>query len=229
MNFLTILAYVDEKTESAVRRSGEIVPIDKFWEQIISLGFLESLTFIAFGTICLLYGWRVFKALVVMSFGIIGMFAGTLLAKEVSGQNHEVFGGLIGLLVFAALSLPLMKWAVSILGALAGGMVTAGLWYAFSLPQQYIWAGGLIGVVAGGMIAFIALKWAVILFSSLGGSALVAVGLLALFYLWPDTKLEVEDLVFQKDWFLPILIIIPTVIGFFLQYRFIKSSSGWHI
>ncbi len=38
-----------------------IVPMNWFWQQIISLDLLEALTFISFGSVCLLYGWRVLK------------------------------------------------------------------------------------------------------------------------------------------------------------------------
>jgi hypothetical protein len=226
---LTILAQTTETTEPVAETTAQVVPIDAFWTQITSLSFLEALTFISFGAVCLMYGWRIFKSLVVISFGLVGMFGGALLAQEVSGDNNQVLGGLVGLLLLAALSLPLMRWAISILGALAGGIITGGLWYAFELPEQYIWAGGLVGIVAGGMIAFIALKWAVMLFSCLGGSTLLVVGVLALFYLWSNTTEEVQELVLQKNWFLPIALIVPTAVGFILQSKFIKYSSEWSL
>ncbi len=226
---LTILAQTTETTEPVAETVGQIVPIDAFWTQITSLSFFEALTFISFGAVCLMYGWRIFKSLVVISFGLVGMFAGALLAKEISGDNNQVLGGLVGLLLLAALSLPLMRWAVSILGALAGGILTGGLWYAFELPEQYIWAGGLVGIVAGGMIAFIALRWAVMLFSCLGGSTLLVVGILALFYLWSNTTEQIQELVFQKNWFLPVALIVPTAFGFILQGKFIKRSSEWNL
>jgi hypothetical protein len=232
MDPIVILAQTAQATEAApteAAATGTIIPIDLFWEQITSLGLLEALTFISFGAICLMYGWRVFKTLVVISFALLGMVGGTLAAAKISGANHQVLGGFIGLILLGALALPLMRWGVSILGALAGGIVTAGLWYAFELPEKYIWAGGLIGIVAGGMIAFIALKWAVILFSSLGGSALLVTGLLALFYLWPETKDQIQELVFQQNWFLPVALIIPTAFGFMLQHKFVKHSSHWSI
>ncbi len=227
MNYIAILA----QTTSAVNEAstGEFVPIDELWKTITSLQLLEALTFIAFGTICLMYGWRVFKTLVVISFGLIGMFAGTMAAAEISGEEQQVIGGILGLLMFAALSIPLMKWAVSILGAIAGAIVTAGLWYACSLPEKYIWAGGLIGLVAGGMIAFIALKWAVMLFSCLGGSALVITGMLALLNLWSKTDEQVYELVHERNWFLPVAIIVPAAIGFFTQQKFIKRSAEWSL
>jgi hypothetical protein len=30
-------------------------------------------------------------------------------------------------------------------------------------------------------------------------------------------------------WFLPVLILVPMVIGFVLQYRFIKTSQDWSV
>ncbi|MFA5784311.1 MAG: hypothetical protein WC962_05490 [Phycisphaerae bacterium] len=229
MNFFVILAQTTQAAQDTAAASNEIVPIHQYWTQITSLGLLEALTFISFGTVCLLYGWRLFKTLVVISFAVLGMYAGIIAADKISGEGNQVLGGFVGLVAFAALAIPMMKWCVSILGALAGGIVTAGLWYAFELPEKYIWAGGLIGVVAGGMIAFIALKWAVILFSCLGGSALLSTGLIAMFYLWNNTSEEIHDLVFHHNWFLPVAIIVPTAIGFMVQHKFIKKSPQWSL
>ncbi|MBN1795544.1 MAG: hypothetical protein JW804_02620 [Sedimentisphaerales bacterium] len=231
MNPLYILAETAQTTETAqtAAQTEGIVPIDLFWEQITSLSLPEALTFIAFGAVCLMYGWRLFKTLVVISFALLGMAGGALAAQKISGSNHQILGGIIGLVLIGALALPLMKWAVSILGALAGGVVTSGLWYAVELPEKYIWAGSLIGIVAGGMIAFIALKWAVMLFSCLGGSAILITGFLALFYLWPDTQLNVQRLVFEENWFLPVALIVPTAFGFILQHKFIKRSAEWRL
>jgi hypothetical protein len=225
MNYLLVLAQTTQAAETQTTQ--QIIPLDAFWQQITSLTQLEALTFIAFGAVCLMYGWRVFKTLVVISFALIGMYAGSLAAIKISGDNKQVIGGIIGMLVLGTLAMPLMRWAVSILGALAGGIVTAGLWYACELPEKYIWAGGLVGIVAGGMIAFIALKWAVMLFSCLGGSALLVTGVLALFHLWGQTSSQVEDLFFRQNWFLPVALIVPAVIGFAVQHKFIKRSREW--
>lgn len=227
MDYFVILAQTTETTEAAAAEA--IVPINMFWEQITSLDFIEALTFISFGAVCLMYGWRVFKTLVVISFALLGMVGGALFAAKISGANHQVLGGFIGMVLIGALAMPLMRWGVSILGALAGGIVTAGMWYAFELPEKYIWAGGLIGIIAGGMIAFIALKWAVILFSSLGGSALLVMGLLALFYLWDQTSEQIQQLILEQNWFLPVALIVPTAFGFILQHKFVKRSQQWSI
>jgi hypothetical protein len=219
-----------QTTEPAQATTTEVfAPVDVFWQQVTSLGLPEALMFISFGAVCLMYGWRVFKILVVISFALLGMVIGAMAAAKITGANNQILGGFIGLVLFGALAMPLMRWGVSILGALAGGIVTAGMWYAFELPEKYIWAGGLIGIIAGGMIAFIALKWAVILFSSLGGAALLITGLFALFYLWEETSEQIQQLVFEQNWFLPVAVVVPTALGFILQHKFVKRSSQWSI
>ena len=135
----------------------------------------------------------------------------------------------MGMLLLGVLSVPLMKWSVCILGAVAGGIMSSGIWYACGLTERYIMAGALIGIIAGGMISFIVFKIAVILFSSLGGSTLVVVGVLALLYIYQPTKLGVEEMVFTRKWFLPLAMIVPTSIGFIMQNRFVKDSKDWDL
>ncbi|MFH1719585.1 MAG: hypothetical protein ABIF19_19720 [Planctomycetota bacterium] len=228
MDCMTILA---QATRNASPEAAEqaIVPIDLFWKQITSLGMLEALTFISFGVVCLFYGWRVFKVLVVINFGLLGLVLGMAIAEKIVGVNNQLTGGLIGMGLLAVLSVPLMRWAVCLLGAAAGGILTSGIWYACGLTETYIWAGALIGIVAGGMMGFIVFKAAVILFSSLWGSGLTVVGALALLYLYDKTAEPVEALVFNLKWFLPTVLTVPTLIGVILQHKFVKSAKDWDL
>jgi len=123
----------------------------------------------------------------------------------------------------------LMRWSVCVLGAAAGGILTSGIWYACGLPEKYIWAGALIGIVAGGMISFIIFKIAVVLFSSLGGSALMVVGALALLHRYLNTNGQIERLVCEQKWFMPVALMVPTIVGIILQNKFVKSSKDWDI
>ncbi|GAG50073.1 unnamed protein product, partial [marine sediment metagenome] len=142
MDCLTILAQAAEISTERVSET-QIVPVDYIWEQIVTLSWLQAVIAISFGAVHLLYGWRIFKALAVISFAILGLYGG----MWVGGQFDKVLlGSVVGAILLAALAVPLMRWAVSILGAVAGGILTAGVWYACGLPEQYIWAGGLVGV-----------------------------------------------------------------------------------
>ncbi|MHC4159046.1 MAG: hypothetical protein ACYSSO_08200 [Planctomycetota bacterium] len=230
MDCITILAQaVETASERPEVIEETIIPIDLIWEQITSLGLLEALTFVSFGAIWLFYGWRIFKMLVIICFGLLGLFLGVIVSDKVSGDANPVIGGLIGLVALAALSVPLVRWAVCILGALAGCLITSGIWCACGLTEEYIWAGALIGIIAGGMISFIVFKAAVMLFSSLGGSALVTTGVLALLYLFPQTTDKVQELVFTQQWFLPVALLVPTVVGIIIQNKFIKKSKEWKV
>ena len=213
--------------------------IDLIWRQITMLTWFQAVLAISFGVVYLLYGWRIFRVLVVISFGMIGLFLGIVTAQKFGSDNpngsssHLVWGGLIGTALLAFLAVPLMKWCVSFLGAVAGGIITSAVWYACKLPEQYIWAGAVIGMVAGGMISFILLKASVMLFTSLGGSLITAIGVLALIHeyeinLVPPTA-YVEDLIFNQSWFLPVILIVPTLVGMFIQNKFIQHSPKWDL
>jgi len=228
MDYVTILAQATEESSRQAVEGG-VVPIEWFWGQITSLNLLEALTFMSFGAVCLLYGWRVFKVLVVINFGLLGLVMGMTLVEKISGPTYQLMGGLIGMGVLAVLSVPLMRWAVCVLGAAAGGIITSGIWYACGLTEQYIWAGGLIGIVGGGMISFIIFKAAVILFSSMWGSGLIVSGSLALLYTYPKTAMQVESMVFTLRWFLPVVLMVPTLVGIVVQHSFVKDSKNWNL
>jgi hypothetical protein len=69
------------------------------------------------------------------------------------------------------------------------------------------------------------------LFTSLGGSLITIVGLLRLLDLYEATKLEptqmIKNCVYNYNWFLPVVLIVPTIIGMFAQNRFIKRAHKW--
>lgn len=228
MDCVTILAQAAE-TASPQAAEEAVVPIETFWLYITSLNLVEAVTFISFGVVCLFYGWRVFKILVVISFALLGLFLGVAITDKIVGLNSQLWGGIVGMVLLAVLSVPLMKWAVCILGAAAGGILSSGIWYASGLTEKYILAGALIGMVAGGMISFIIFKIAVILFSSLGGSCLIVVGSLAILYIYPQTSERLEEIIFTKKWFLPIILMAPTLIGIVLQNKFVKNSKDWDV
>ena len=226
MNYLTILAQAAGTAGGEAADEG-LVPIDLIWNHVTSLGLVEALTFIAFGTVCLFYGWRVFKILVTICFALLGLFVGVLVNKYVEGE--VIWLALMFVVLFAALSIPLMKYGVTLLGAAAGGILTGGAWLAAGLPERYIWAGALVGIIAGAMISFIVFKVAVMLFTSLGGSSLMVVGILAIIYRYMGSADKVQALVFEQKWFLPVMLLVPMVAGIILQNKFIKGTQDWTV
>jgi len=228
----TLLAAAAENVEPQTQPVSAVDETLGFiWQQITDLSWLHAVMAISVGVVYMLYGWRIFRVLVVIAFGLVGMFVGMLAGRQFGSQ---IWGGLFGLIALCVLAVPLMKWCVSMLGAVAGGIITGGIWYACGLPDMYLWAGAVIGVVAGGLISFILLKVSVMLFTSLGGSAIMIVGLLALLYQYethvinPPTE-YIHGLIYGQQWFLPLALILPTVIGITVQNKFINNSQNWEI
>lgn len=235
MNCITILAQTVEATnqtaggtETTAAAEEGFAGTNFIWEQIVALNLVEALTFICFGVVCLFYGWRIFRILVTLSFGLAGLFVGIWTSRLLIGGN-EMWLGIICLVLFAFFSVPLMRWAVSILGSVTGGILTSGIWLACGFPQQYWWAGGLVGIVAGGMISFIIFRIAVMLFTSFGGGALIVIAGLAILYRYIGVAERIEELVFNHNWFLPIALLVPTVVGIFLQNKFAKGAKDWRV
>jgi hypothetical protein len=226
MEPMTILA----QTTTKLAAESELIPFDRIWEQVTTLSWFEAVLAVSFGLVYMLYGWRIFKILVVICFGLVGMFAGIRVGQRFDSQ---IAGAIVGLVFLAAISVPLMRWAVSLLGAITGGILAAGLWYAFELPGKYMPAGAAIGLVAGGMISFIVFRIAVMLFTSFGGGTLMITGLMALIYQYenlhepPTTRLR--DLFMNQSWFLPVMLLAPTVIGIIIQNKLIKTSREWSV
>jgi hypothetical protein len=197
--------------------------VDYCWTQITALTWVESVIVIAFGLILLVHGWRIYKMLVVISFAMMGLFLGKLLGEK---AGSPLWGGVIGMVALGFVSIPLMQWGISILGAIAGGVLTASLWYAADLPDKYILAGALIGVIAGGMISFIVVKAAVTLFTGLEGALFAVLGALALMAAWEQTQTKIEDIYFAQKWFVPTLLTVITAAGIYIQMKFNKGGDG---
>ena len=201
--------------------------LDFIWQQTSILTWLQAVIGISFGVIVLMYGWRIYKALTVIGFGILGLYLGLWIGNQF---QKPLPGAIVGCVLLVVLAIPLMRWAVAVLGAVAGGILAAGIWHSCNLPQEYVWAGGLVGFVAGGMISFVVFKLAVMLFTSLSGTSLIVIGAFALIYRYetfasdPPT-MHLNQLYYGNPWFLPLLLTAGTLLGIILQFGFFKGSK----
>ncbi len=198
-------------------------------EQIIDylsgVGWLPAIMLIVCGVVYLAYGWKTFKMLVIINAGCVGILAGYYIGAEFSGaqggRHMELIGGATGGILLAALAWPLMKYAVSIMGGLAGSFLGYGLWiYLTTILDrpgltQYAWVGALIGLLVLGMLAFIIFRLTVIMFTCAQGAVMTVAGLLAVVMKYPPAA---EELQTRNPHLLPLLVAVPAVIGFTIQY-----------
>jgi len=202
------------------------LPINEIWDKIVNLSWMQAMVFVAFAIIYLIYGWRVFKALVMINFAALGLLAGRFVGTKL---GSPLWGGIMGTFCMALVSWPFMKYCVSVLGALAGAILGGAIWRTAMLPDPLMWCGALAGLIAGGFLAFSSFKFSIMLFTSLQGSVFLTIGGLALLNDYPNLGGHLAKAVYSHVFILPILVIAPTVVGILFQQKLLKQEDNWAI
>ncbi len=185
----------------------------------------------ACGLAYLLRGWKIFKILVVVNAAVLGGFLGSQLGQMLLGENMPLFVAIALALLFAVLSWPLMKFAVSLMGGLAGSFLGYGVWnYVASAVGRpvigdYAWAGALIGLIALGLLAFVIFRMVVLLFTSIQGSLMTVSGLIAMLMQLDTLRPKLRSALEPNVHLLALLIAVPAVIGFAFQYNAVVQKS----
>ena len=189
------------------------------WCSVIGPGMAAILLLI--GTIFLLWGYPVFRYLMLFNCGMLGAYLGAALGKD---ADTAMAGAIIGGFVAAALAWPMMRWAVALTGAAIGTILGAAIWRACGQDASFDWAGGLTGFVALGMLSFILFRGGIILYTSLQGAALLASGILALLEKNPSVWSDVSFHLTHDRYLFPTAVILPAIVGLVFQYH--MSGAG---
>jgi hypothetical protein len=179
------------------------------------MGPAEAALFVILGVIFLLFGINIFKMLVIANAALLGAIAGAWIGEK--GGNAPV-GAISGAFIAGALSWPLMKHAVAIIGALIGAFVGASVWKLANQNPELAWAGALCGGAVFGLLSFVLFRGCVIMFTSLQGAAMIVVGILALLFKYPEFAPKLAALMSSKEYILPLAVMIPSLIGLVFQH-----------
>jgi hypothetical protein len=205
-------------------QAGRIPSQQEFVQYLSDMDPLKAVLLVAVGLVYMLYGWKVFKMLVIANAAVIGIVLGAMIGRaSPTTPNLPTFAAVAGGLLLAVLAWPLMKYAVSLMGALIGSLVGYGLWryVAEAAGQitlsQYAWAGGLLGLVTLGMLAFVIFQISVMIFTSVQGTVMTVSGILALLLHYPSIRLDLQNSLSTEMHLLPLLIAVPAAIGFIFQ------------
>jgi len=176
------------------------------------------------GITCMFSGYRFYKPITVGLATVIGAVAGYYMGKQI-GAAYIVAACLA--LLLAVCCFPLMKYAVAIMGGLAGAFIGANLWsasayiifdqdHAAAFAKNY-WVGALVGLIVLGMLAFILFKLYVMTFTSMSGSTIAVLGAIALALQVPAWNDTVTTNISAHPIVVPLMILVPTIIGLLLQ------------
>lgn len=191
------------------------------WCQHMTPGLAALL--ILLGVVYLIFGFKIFKALVMLNAAAVGAAIGLAI-----GQRTEMGLALMVLCGFvaAAITWPLMKWAVAVMGGLAGALLGATIWQTFGLDPTFAWSGALSGLILFGLISFILFRGSVTMYMSLQGAAMLIFGLLGMVDKYDQVAGKITNAMTMKPFLLPMAIVIPAIVGMLYQQSDGSSAAA---
>jgi len=169
---------------------------------------------LVFGLIYLLFGVTWYKWLVTLNAALLGAYIGLRLGRMTDGP---LVGAFIGAFTSAAVTMPLMKWCVAVMGGIYGGVLGAAIWRSFNIDPQFAWAGALSGLIFFGMLSFIIFRGSIIAYMSLQGSVMMIFGVLGLIFKSTSVAPQIAQHLQLKPFLLPAAIFVPALIGLIYQ------------
>jgi hypothetical protein len=190
------------------------------WAQDMTPGVATIL--VIGGIVYLLFGYYMFKWLVMLNTALVGAFIGGKIGEK---GGSMAAGASVGAFLAAALTWPVMKYAVALMGGIFGMLLGASIWRAVGLEPHMCWAGGLTGLAFFGLLAFILFKASVMMYTSLQGSVMLIFGTLGLVYKYQSIAPQVTESMTVKPFLLPVAIVVPMVVGLIFQQSQLKPAE----
>jgi hypothetical protein len=167
------------------------------------------------GVIYLLFGYGAFKGLVTVNAALVGGCIGAAVANKLA--EAAPIGAIVGGVLLAATTWPMMKYAVALQGGIFGALLGAALWRCTSLDPNLAWSGAMMGLVLFGLLSFIIFKGSVMMYTSLQGAVMLIFGLLGLAFKYDSIAPKIASHLQLKPFLLPLAIFIPAVLGLIFQ------------
>ena len=166
------------------------------------------------GVIYLLFGYAIYRYLLMLNAFAVGGVIGLAVGAEL-GQPWG--GAAVGGLLLAALSWPLARHAVAVLGGGIGFVIGLCAWNLLGLDESYCVAGGLIGGVFLGMLTLSLFKVSVMLLMSVQGAAMFVAGVLGMLFQFEGVGASVRESLAGRSVVLPIVLLLPVLVGLVFQ------------
>lgn len=182
------------------------------WCQQMGPGLAALLVLL--GVVYLLFGYNIFKILVVLNAATVGAMLGVSLGDKAGAVLPLA---ITGAFIAGVAAMPLMKWAVAFMGGLCGALLGASLWRTFNLDPSFAWAGAGMGLIFFGLLTFILFRGCVMTFMSLQGAVMLVFGVFGLIFKYHEVSPSVVRFFAVKPFLLPMVILIPTVLGVVFQ------------
>ena len=196
----------------------------EFFDGLQGQATLVAVGLILAGALFLLVGFKYVKAMVVVNGAAMGALVGAYIGSFRPSPNMPMLLGVAGAVLLGILAWPTIKYAVGVMGALAGGLAGFALWLvaANALSSEslirHAWAGGIIGMILVGMLAFVAVRPAVMIFTAIQGGMMIVSGFCSLLLAHSGVRESIRPELVENDFLLTVLVGVPAVVGFAVQF-----------
>jgi len=160
-------------SDSSIRRADLLNHPEKLAQVLTDLNIVWAVIFMVLGGICVFNGYRWHKLVIVLLAGLGGVWAGVEFGGTIGAQT--IVATSLGLLA-AMLAWPLLRYAASLFGGLAGAFAGANIWTAIGQPPEQHYVGAIVGLIIVGMLAFLAFRGVVVILTTVGGATLLTLG-----------------------------------------------------
>jgi hypothetical protein len=185
---------------------------------------LSGLPLVAIGVVLMLMGWRVWKAAVVATFALIGAGVGVALAGDDPGRQW--FFALLGGVLLGAASYPPANYSICLLGGLIGAGVAHTALTSMWVQGTPLWIAMVLVFAGCTAVAIVYSRQVIVAVTSVEGAVLIISGLVAVVADAPQLFHFFESIARNYWFFLPFLLLVPTVTGFLLQLADAKKHDA---
>jgi hypothetical protein len=185
--------------------------------------WLVGLPFIAVGLILALAGWRLWKIAVVVTFASLGWILGLWVA---GGSDTAVLYAALGAVILGAASAPTAPYSIAALG----GFIVAGIaeitLSELSLTSWPLWISIGVCFAAATALSFVYLRHVIVIVTAFEGAVLLVSGAVAIVSETPSIFNFFRSISTNYWFFLPFLLLVPTVVGCLLQMADVKQRDS---
>lgn len=184
------------------------------------LRFLESSSsaagfpLVVAGAGLMLFGWRMWRICVILSFGLIGAI---VTAYLVGGGDNQWLYTVAGGAAVGVLSYWPARYALALLGGLIGGGLVVYSLDSIGIAGTALWGLGLTSFIACIALAVLNRQGVVVIVTSFLGAVLLVSGLVAWSMATPSLYKTFQGLAGGSAIVIPFLILVPTVMSCFYQ------------
>lgn len=177
------------------------------------------------GLMLMLFGWRLWKVCVGLSFAIVGAGLFTYLA-DIQRTDVDPFYLIVISLVLGVLAFRFARIGLPALGGVILMGITASIVSSAKVDGPVVWALSATGFVCGCALAFINRRYLVISITGLLGSVLFVSGFVAFLMTMPSTYTTFHGMAMGSSVVIPFMILVPMVMSFFYQVSEVRRVQA---